>query len=218
MSTRAVYQPRELYINSNQKLKRKHFWSTQPCRPGRCINRDQQIKSICGTPVYHQRGVAVYHQQSKTKAKALLDDTDVSTRAVYQPRLAEQSISGAAVYQQRGVAVFQQQSKWKAKAHVDQGGINRDQQINSNQKLKRKPFWMTQPCRPGQYINRESCISTAIKTEAKALLVDTAVSTWAVYQPRSAKQNHPWLSCISPARHSYISPAPYSCISTAKKN
>ena len=68
---------------------------------------------------------------------------------------------------------------------------------------------MTQPCRPGQYINRESCISTAIKSKANKRLVGTAVSTWAVYQPRSAKQKHLWYSCISPAR--------YSCISTAKQ-
>ena len=75
--------------------------------------------------------------------------------------------------------------------------------------IKRKRFWTTPPCRPGRYINRESCISTTIKTEAEALLVDTAVSTWAVYPPRSEKQNHLWRSCISPAR--------YSCISTALK-
>ena len=69
VSTWAVYQPRELYINSNQKRKRKHFWSTQPCRPGPCINRDQQSKSISGAALYHQRGVAVYQQPSKLKRK-----------------------------------------------------------------------------------------------------------------------------------------------------
>ena len=58
-----------------------------------------------------------------------------------------------------------------------------------------------------RYINRESCISTAVKTKAKALLVDTTVSTWAVYQPRSAKRKHFYRSCISPARCSYISTA-----------
>ena len=79
--------------------------------------------------------------------------------------------------------------------------------IKSNRKFKRKHVWTTPPCRPERYINRESCISTAIQTEAKALLVDTAVSTWAVYQPRSVKRNHLWRSCISQAR--------YSCISTA---
>ena len=34
------------------------------------------------------------------------------------------------------------------------------------------------------------------KTKAKALLVDTAASTCAVSQPRTAKQKHLWRSCI----------------------
>ena len=34
------------------------------------------------------------------------------------------------------------------------------------------------------------------KTKTKSLLVDTAASTWAVSQPRTAKQKHPWRSCI----------------------
>ena len=37
------------------------------------------------------------------------------------------------------------------------------------------------------------------KPESKALLENAAVSTRAVYQPRSAKQKHIWRSCISPA-------------------
>ena len=52
-------------------------------------------------------------------------------------------------------------------------------------------------------------LTTAIKTKSRALLVDTAVATWAVYQPRSAKKKHLWRSWISPAR--------CSCISTAIK-
>ena len=76
-------------------------------------------------------------------------------------------------------------------------------------KTQAKALRTTPPCRPGRYINRESCISTAIKTEARALLVVTAVSTWAVYQPQSAKRKHLWRCCISPAR--------YSCMSTAIK-
>ena len=79
----------------------------QPGRPGRRINPDQRHKCICGTPVYYHRGIAVRQQQKKTKLNALLDDTDVSTRAAYQPRSTKQSISGAAVYHQDGVAVFQ---------------------------------------------------------------------------------------------------------------
>ena len=167
-----------MYIKSNQKRTRNHFWSTQPCRPGRCINRDQQSKSIFGAAIYHQRGVAVYQQQSKTKANAFLDDTTLSTRAVYQPR---------------------------------------ELYINSNRKLKRKHFWSTQPYRPGRCINRPQqskyiCGAAVYhqrgiavyqqqpKTKAKVLLDDTAVSTWAVYQPPSAEQKHVWRSCISPAR------------------
>ena len=45
------------------KLKRKHFWSTQPCQPGRCINYNQQSKFISGAAVYHQFGITVYQQQ-----------------------------------------------------------------------------------------------------------------------------------------------------------
>ena len=126
----------ELYITRNQKLTRNHFWTTYPCRPVRYIDRYQQSKSISGAAVYHQRGIAVYQQQSKTEAKARLDDTAVSTRAVYQPRelfidsnrkrkrnhfcltqpyrpgrcinreQQSKSISGAAVYHQRGIAVY----------------------------------------------------------------------------------------------------------------
>ena len=99
VSTWAVYQPRELYINGNQTLRRKNFW-LQPCRSGRTINRKQQSKRVSGAAVYHQRRIAVYQQRSK---------------------------------------------------------------------LKRKLFWMTQSCRPGQYIYRESCKSRAIKMNRKQL-------------------------------------------------
>ena len=78
-TAKAVYE-------QQSKRKQKHFWPTQPCPPGRCLNREQQCESISGASVYHQRGIAVYQQQSKTQAKALLDDTAGSTRAVYQPR------------------------------------------------------------------------------------------------------------------------------------
>ena len=86
VSTRAVNQPRELYINRNQNLKRKHFWSTQPCR--KCGLSTAISKAIAyPAQLYnYQRGIAVYQQQSKTKSKALLDDTAVSTRTVYQPQ------------------------------------------------------------------------------------------------------------------------------------
>ena len=39
------------------------------------------------------------------------------------------------------------------------------------------------------------------KPKSKAHLGDAAVSTRAVYQPLSSKQNHIWSNCISPAGH-----------------
>ena len=56
-------------INSDQKPNPRHLWTTQPSRPGRDINRDQQSlhgaapyidrdqqeKIMLGTPVYQQR-------------------------------------------------------------------------------------------------------------------------------------------------------------------
>ena len=81
---------------------------------------------------------------------------------------------------------------------------------SSNQNMIQKHFWTTQPCRAGWYINRETCISTAIKTLKIPYLVYRAVSASAVYQPRPANQKYLWRRCISPAR--------YSCISTAIEN
>ena len=71
-----------------------------------------------------------------SQAKAYLAQLH-TTSAVYQLRSAEPSISGTAVYhQQRGIAVYK---------HY----------MNSNPNLKRKHSRATQPCRPGQYINRD---------------------------------------------------------------
>ena len=92
MSTRAVYQPGELFYQPQSKLKRKHFCTKQPCRPGRCVNRDEQSQNISGSAVYHQRCVAVYQLPSKSEAKALLDDTPMSNRA------ASTAISKAKAY------------------------------------------------------------------------------------------------------------------------
>ena len=92
VSTRAVYRPRKLYINSSQKRKRKHFWSTQPCRPGRCLNREQQSKSISGAAVCHQRTLS-----TAIKAKSCLTHTLSTTikgkscltqRYVHRPAIA----------------------------------------------------------------------------------------------------------------------------------
>ena len=60
---KAGYQSRKLHINSLRKIKRKHFWSTQPGRPGRCLNREQQNKRISAAAVFQQRGIAVYQPQ-----------------------------------------------------------------------------------------------------------------------------------------------------------
>ena len=55
------------------KLKRKHFWVTQPCRPGRCINRDEHSKRTPGAAVYHHRGIAVsINSNQKLKRKHFL--------------------------------------------------------------------------------------------------------------------------------------------------
>ena len=51
--TWAVYQPQKTRIKTIYNLKRRHLWWTQPCRPGRCINHDQQSKIISAAAVYH---------------------------------------------------------------------------------------------------------------------------------------------------------------------
>ena len=65
-----------------RNLKRKRFGTIQRCRPERCINRDKQNKSVSGAAIYRQRGVAGYQQPFKHKAKALVDDTAMSTTTV----------------------------------------------------------------------------------------------------------------------------------------
>ena len=143
-----------------------------------------------------------------SKAKSLLDDTAVSTRAVDQPRSAkrkhirQRSISTAI---SRAKAHLAQQTMMGAYPHS--GITNQPSEITDgtavHQQLaaKRKPFWTTQPCRPERYINRDqqskpphlaqprpqlkrnttpSRIST-MSSRAKALLDDTAVPTRAVY-------------------------------------
>ena len=127
--------------------------STRPCRSGRCINLYLQSKRFYGAAVYHQRSIAVFRQQSKTKAKALLDDTDVSTRPVYQARMAEQSIFGAAAYHQRGIAISAA-SKSKTKAFLDDTTMTR---VVSAAISKAKTY-------PGTNVYRQRGISTAIST------------------------------------------------------
>ena len=162
-TARAAYQ-------QQSKLKRKHFWSTQPCRPGRCINHNQHSEITSGAAVYHQRGIAVYPPPSKIKTKAFLDDTAVSTWAVSQPRTSKQnnlwrSCKSPARYSCIST-VIENSSKSASGRHrrVDQGGKSTARVVNKQQsKLKRKHFWTTQPCRPGRCVNRESWVPTAIK-------------------------------------------------------
>ena len=49
----AVYQ--------QQAAKRKHFWTTHPCRPERYINRDHRNENISGTAVYQQQSAERKH-------------------------------------------------------------------------------------------------------------------------------------------------------------
>ena len=130
-----------------RNLKREHFSSTQPCRPGRCINHNQQSKSISGAAGYHQRGIAVYQQPSEIKAKALLDDTNMSIRAVStaiskaKTYLAQVHITSA-VYQPRSAkrkhicAVYKQQSNIMAKALLDDTAFRPVRCINGEQQSK----------------------------------------------------------------------------------
>ena len=149
-----------------------------------CINRDQLSKSISCAAVYHQRGIAVYQQPSKSKAKALLDDTAVSTRAVYQQQSAKQEHIRRSCISPARYSCYQHPSEVTGKAFLDHTAVSTEEvyqprklYINSN----RKQFWSTQQCRPGRCLNREE-----------------------------VNQTNFWRSCISPAR--------YSCISTAIKN
>ena len=109
-------------------------------------------RNISGAYVCHQRGIAVYQQQSKTVSQS------------------------AAVYQQRGTSTAIN----KAEANLAQLYISSHQKlISSHQKLNAKPFWTTQLCDQSgisivisskKHIWRrcmspagDSCMSTAIK-------------------------------------------------------
>ena len=111
--TRAPY----LHINSNQNLNRKHFWTMEPCRPGRSIDCDIN------------------------QAKAYLAQVHI-TNAVYQLRSSMRNVSGTAVYhKQRGITVYTHYINSNSKLKRKHGWatpqcrpgqyINRDQQYNS---------------------------------------------------------------------------------------
>ena len=214
VSTWTVYKPRELYINSNHKRKRKHFWSTQPCRPGRCINRDQQSKSIYGADVSHQRGVAVYQQPSKLKRKHFwttqpcrpwryINHESCMSTAIRRLKRKHCSstqpcrpgrcinrdqqskdISDAAVYRQRSVAVYHQPSKSQAKALLDDTVMST--RVVSTAISKAKHIWRS--CISTTISKAKaylSCISTAFEHYGESTSRRHSVSTSAVYQPLS---------------------------------
>ena len=108
-----------MYVNGNQKLKAKPFWTTQPYRAEQYTNRDQQSRNIYGTNVCHQRGVTVHQQQSKPKTKTLLDDVAVSTSAVYHPRSAEPRHIWCRCMSPARYSCISTTSKSKAKALLD---------------------------------------------------------------------------------------------------
>ena len=60
----------------------------------------------------------------------------------------------------------------------------------------RKFFWTISNFDKGGISTAKSVYQQQPKTKAKALVVDTAASTWAVSQPRTAKQKHLWRSFI----------------------
>ena len=136
------------------------------------------------------------------KAKALLDDRSVSTRAVYQPRSAKRKriytsgISTAIIETKTYLAQPYINSNQQSESTSDTAGHDgRISPRRHNQSTKRK------------YI-RHSRISTT-NSKAKTLLDDAAMSTRAVCQPRSANRKRIWHRCIStaiskanPLRHS----------------
>ena len=57
---------------------------------------------MAGAAEYHQRGVAVYQQQSKSKGTALLDDRAMSTRAVSTAVSKAKTYLAQVLHHQRG--------------------------------------------------------------------------------------------------------------------
>ena len=111
----------------------------------------------------------------------------MSTWAVYEPRSATQEHLWSSCISPARCSCISTAIKPKAKVLLDDTACRPGRYINHEscistaiKNLKRKHFWLTQPCRPGRCINRDS------------------------------KAKHLWRKCISPAR--------YSCISTAIKN
>ena len=134
---------------------------------------------MSGAAVYHQRGISTAISKAKAYLAQLYINSNHNTKqkhrwttrpcrperyinrdqqskiipgaAVYQQHgiptaiSKREIISGATVYQQRGTST----ATSRAKAYLAQ------LHVNSHQKLRAKPFWTTQPCRPERYINRD---------------------------------------------------------------
>ena len=125
--TSAVYQP--------QSAKRKHIWRS-------CIST-AITKLSESTAGRHGRVDQQYQPRSAKKQH---------TRCSYisTARCANRDQQGEIIY---GTAVFQQRGTSTAISTTE---ANLAQvYINSNQLLKAKPFWTTQPYRPERYINRD---------------------------------------------------------------
>ena len=64
-SARRTHIWRNCASTSNRKPKRKPFWTTQPRRPERYINRDQPSESLYGSAVHEERGISTAISQAK---------------------------------------------------------------------------------------------------------------------------------------------------------
>ena len=168
MSTRAVYQPRS--------AKRTHISHSAISTPISKANSHRHSRAR----VLFFKGkiqLAQPYIEMSNKAKALLDDTAVSTSAVYQRRSEKRKhtwhsrISRAISRTNEHLA---QQAMMGVYPH---SGITNQPSGNTT----------------GTDVHQQQ---TAKK---KTLLDDAAMSTRAVRQPRSANRKHIWHRCISTA-------------------
>ena len=96
---RAVYQQRSMsaacsraeaywrsYISQrSENQKQNPCWTIRPCRPERCINREQQSESTFGAAVYQQRGVLT----AICKGKAYLAQLYINSDQQCEPSPAQ---------------------------------------------------------------------------------------------------------------------------------
>ena len=214
-------------MNRNQKLKRKHFWTMQPCRPGRNINcQISQANAYLAqlritSAVYQLRSAkrsissTIWHSRISPAARYSCVSTAIKTlsespagrrsrRGQYINRDQQsKGIHGATVYHQRGIST----AFSKAKAYLPQLYIT--SAVYQPRSAKRKHIWRSRISTAITILSKSTagrhgradqrCISTAI-SKAKAYPAQLYINT-TVYQPRSAKGNNIWHSCISTARN-----------------